>query len=168
MRRFLIGAAAIVLAAVLIAAPAYAAKMASISVYPTTVPAGGTVHVSGSIPVKGCPASDGATVVGQAALFPPDGFGPTTKRDANGDLALDYTVPTSTPAGTYNVGLRCGGANVGVAASLTVTNTPSGGVGAGAGGTAHGSPFWTMFGAGCLLLAGVAAAVRQWIARQAR
>ena len=167
MRRFLIGGAA-VLAAVLIAAPAYAAKKASISVSPSTVPAGGTVHVSGSVPVKGCPASDGATVVGQAALFPPDGFGPTTKRDANGDLALDYTVPTSTPAGTYNVGLRCGGANVGVAASLTVTTNPSGGVGAGAGGTAHGSLFWTMFSAGCLLLAGVAAAVRQWIVRQAR
>src|SRR5919199_4473726 len=113
MRRFLIGGAA-VLAAVLIAAPAYAAKKASISVSPSTVPAGGTVHVSGSVPVKGCPASDGATVVGQAGLFPPDGFGPTTKRDANGDLALDYTVPTSTPAGTYNVGLRCGGAHVGV------------------------------------------------------
>ena len=168
MRRFLTGAAAIVLTAVLTAAPAYAAKKASISVSPSTVPAGGAVHVSGSIPVKGCPASDGATVVGQAALFPPDGFGPTTTRDANGDLALDYTVPTSTPAGTYDVGLRCGGANVGVAASLTVTATPSGGVGAGAGGTAHGSVFWTLSGAGCLLLAGVVAASRRWIARRAR
>ena len=108
MRRFLTAAAAVVLAAVLITAPAYAAKKASITVSPSAVAPGGTVHVSGSIPVKGCPASDGATVVGQAALFPPDGFGPTTKRDANGDLALDYTVPTSTPAGTYDIGLRCG------------------------------------------------------------
>jgi hypothetical protein len=168
MRRLLIGVAAAVLAAVLVAAPAYAAKKASISVSPSTVSAGGTVHVSGSIPVKGCPASDGATVVGQAALFPPDGFGPTTKRDANGDLALDYTVPASTPAGTYDVGLRCGGANVGVAASLTVTITPSGGVGTGAGGTAHGSVLWTLSGASCLLLGGVAVALRQWIVRRAR
>ena len=168
MRLLLTGAATVALAAVVIAAPAYAAKKASISVSPSTVPAGGTVHVSGSIPVKGCPASDGATIVGQSALFPPDGFGPTTKRDSSGDFALDYTVPTSTPAGTYSVGVRCGGANVGVAASLTVTTTPSGGVGAGLGGTAHGSPLWTLFGGGCLLLAGGAAALRQRNVRRAR
>ena len=167
MRRCLMGGAAIVLVAALVAEPASAAKNASISVSPSTVPAGGTVHISGSIPVKGCAASDGATVVAQAALFPPDGFGPTAKRDPNGDFALDYAVPTSTPAGAYTIGVRCGGANVGAAASLTVTATPSGGVATGAGGTAHGSLSWTMFGAGCLLLAGVAAAVRQRIARRA-
>jgi hypothetical protein len=167
MRRFLTGAAAVVLAAMLTTAPAYAAKKASITVSPSTVSAGGTVHISGSIPVKRCAASDGATVVGQAALFPPDGFGPTTKRDSNGDFALDYAVPTSTPAGTYDIGLRCGGANVGVAAALTVI-TPSGGVGTGAGGTAHGSVFWTISGAGFLLLAGVVGGLRQRIARRAR
>jgi hypothetical protein len=168
MRRFLIGAVVASLAATtLSAAPAYAAKKAAINVSPSTVSAGDTVHISGSIPVQGCPASDGATVTGQDGLFPPDGFGPTATRDSNGDFALDYTVPTSTPASTYDVGLRCGGANVGVAASLTVT-TPSGGVGTGAGGTAHGSVFWTSFGLGCLLLAGVAVALRQRVARRSR
>jgi hypothetical protein len=161
MRRFLIGAAVATSAAMLIAAPAYAAKKASISVSPTSVPAGSTVQISGSIPVKGCPASDGATVTGEAALFPPDGFGPTAARDPSGDFALDYTVPTSTPAGSYDVGLRCGGGNVGVAASLTVTAVPLGGPATGAGGTAHGSVFWTAFGVSCLLLAGIAVTLRQ-------
>jgi hypothetical protein len=168
MRRFLISAAVATSAAMLIAAPAYPAKKASISVSPTSVPAGGTVHISGSIPVTRCPASDGATVTGESGLFPPDGFGPTATRDSNGDFALDYTVPTSTPAGTYDVGLRCGGANVGVAASLTVSAVPLGGPETGAGGTAHGSVFWTTFGVSCLVLAGIAVIVRQRVARRSR
>jgi hypothetical protein len=160
MRRFLIGAVVAGSAvAMLLAAPAYAAKP-SISVSPSAVSAGSTVHISGSIPVKKCPASDGATVTGEAALFPPDGFGPTATRDASGNFALDYVVPTSTPAGTYSVGLRCGGGNVGVSASLTVV--PGGGPATGAGGTAgHSSSFWTVLGAGCLVLAGVVLALRR-------
>jgi hypothetical protein len=168
MRRFLIGATVVISAALMLtAAPAYA-KSASISVSPSTVPAGGTVHISGSIPVNKCPASDGATVTGEAALFPPDGFGPTATRDSQGDFALDYTVPTSTPAGTYNIGLRCGGGNVGVSASLTVTApVPSGGPATGAGGTAHGSSLWTAFGVLCLLLAVAAVAWGRRTARRA-
>ena len=70
MRRFLISAtAAASVAAMLVAAPAYA-QSASVSVSPSTVSAGGTVHVSGSIPAKKCPSSDGATVTSTAALFP--------------------------------------------------------------------------------------------------
>ena len=140
MRRFLISAAVVASAAMLIAAPAYPAKKASINVSPTSVPAGSTVPISGSIPVKGCPASDGATV----------------------------TVPTSTPAGSYDVGLRCGGGNVGVGASLTVTAVPLGGPATGAGGTAQHSVFWTAFGASCLLLAGIAVTLRQRLARRGR
>src|SRR5438132_12571389 len=49
-------------------------------------------------------------------LFPPDGFGPTAARDSHGAFALTYTVPTSTPAGTYQIGARCGGGNIGVVA----------------------------------------------------
>lgn len=161
MRPFFIGAVvAASAAAMFVAAPAYAAKP-SISVSPSTVSAGSTVHISGSIPVKKCAASDGATVTGEAALFPPDGFGPTATRDASGDFALDYLVPTSTPAGTYSVGLRCGGGNVGVSASLTVTPVPGGGPATGAGGTTGHSTFWTVFGAGCLVLAGLALALRR-------
>ena len=168
MKRFLIGTAIVTSAAMLIAAPAYSAKKASISVSPTSVPAGSTVHIFGSIPVKRCPASDGATVTGEAALFPPDGFGPTAGRSAKGDFALDYTLPTSTPAGSYDVGARCGGGNVGVAASLTVTAVPLGGPATGAGGTAHGSVFWTAFGVSCLLLAGLAVTLRRRLARRGR
>jgi hypothetical protein len=168
MRRFLVGAAVAAFAVALVAAaPASAAKKASISVSPSTVSAGGTVHISGSIPVKGCPASDGATVTGLAALFPPDGFGPTATRDSTGAFATDYAVPISTPPGSYDVGLRCGGGNVGVSATLTVTS-PSGGVATGAGGTAHGSVFWTSLGVICLLLAGVVVVLRRRVARRTR
>jgi len=166
MRRFLI---ALVVAgsatAMLVAAPAYA-KSASISVSPSSVPPGGIVHISGSIPVNNCAASNGATITGQGALFPPDGFGPTATRDANGDFAVDYTVPVSTPAGSYDVGLRCGGANVSVFATLTVTAVPVGGPATGVGGTAHGSAWWTLFGIGCLTMAAGALGLRRKLARR--
>jgi hypothetical protein len=151
-------------AAVLAAAPAYGAN-ASISVSPSTVAAGSSVHISGSIPVKKCPASDSATVTSEAALFPPDGFGPSATRDSNGQFALDYTVPASTAPGTYSVGLRCGGGNVGVEASLTVA--PSGGPATGAGGTAaSSSSSWATIGAACFLLAGLVIALRWRLARR--
>ena len=122
--------------------------------YHASPPAGSTVHISGSIPVKKCPASDGATITGESALFPPDGFGPTATRDSQGTFAIDYTVPTSTPAGSYSLGLRCGGGNVGVSTSLTVTAAPVGGPATGAGGAAsHSTGVWTALGVVCLLLA---------------
>lgn len=166
MRRFVVGlAVALAMAAVLAAAPAYGAS-ASITVSPSTVAAGNSVHISGSIPVKKCPASDSATVTSEASLFPPDGFGPSATRDSNGDFALDYTVPASTAPGTYSVGLRCGGGNVGVSASLTVA--PAGGPATGAGGTAaSSSSFWAVLGGACLLLAGLVLALRWRIARKA-
>jgi hypothetical protein len=165
MRRFVIGVAvALSLAAVAAVAPAYGAN-ASISVSPSTVSPGGTVHISGSIPVKKCPASDSATVTSEAALFPPDGFGPSASRDSNGQFALDYTVPTSTAPGTYSVGIRCGGGNVGVSASLTVA--PAGGPATGAGGTAaSSSSVWTAIGGACLVLAGLVLALRWRVARR--
>jgi hypothetical protein len=104
-------------------------------------------------------------VTSEAALFPPDGFGPTATRDSDGSFAIDYTVPASTTPGTYTVGLRCGGGNVGVGASLTVV--PSGGPATGAGGAAKtSSSVWTAMGAVCLLLAGLAIAARGWAARR--
>jgi hypothetical protein len=165
MRRFLIAGMVASAAAVLVAAPAYA-KSASISVSPSSVPPGGVVHISGSIPTKDCAASNGATITGQSALFPPDGFGPTVTRDANGDFAVDYTVPATTPPASYSVGLRCGGANMGVFATLTVTAVPIGGPATGLGGTAHASGWWTLFGVGCLALAGIALAKRRSLARR--
>lgn len=128
------------LASVLVtAAPVAAAS--SVAVSPTTVRAGSSVVISGTIPTNGpqsCPASDAVTVTSTAALFPPDGFGPQASRTASGAFRVSYRVPNSTPPGTYTVGLRCGGGNVGVQASLRVTaqvtHVPSGAPGAGLGG----------------------------------
>ena len=168
VRRRLAGAgvaATVALLVVIAAGPAYAGQNASGSIFvsPSDVPAGGTVHITGSVDPQGCPTSDSAIPTSDDSLFPGDGFGPATARNSQGAFALDYTVPTSTPAGTYQIGLRCGGGNVGVFASLQVD--PIGGPATGAGGTAHRSSLpWTVLGAGCLLLAGVVVAVRRRLA----
>jgi hypothetical protein len=107
------------------AAAPVAAAGSTISVSPSSVTAGGTVTVSGSIPTTGtgsCAASDGATLTSTEALFPQGGFGPTASRSSTGSFSVTYTVPASTPAGTYSIGMRCGGGNVGVTAALTVTS----------------------------------------------
>lgn len=101
------------------------AQSAHIGVAPTTVAAGGQVSVSGTIPTSGptsCVVPDAAILTSTAALFPPDGFGPQLPRDANGVFQTTYTVPTSTAPGSYTVGVRCGGGNVGIFATLEVTS----------------------------------------------
>lgn len=152
---------------VLASAPAYAAG-ASISVSPSSVAPGGTVHISGTVPFSGCPQADPVRVTGESGLFPPDGFGPSASRDAQGDFALDYAVPTSTAAGSYEIAMRCGGANPGVSASLTVTAVPVGAPQTGAGGMAgnQGRP-WLVFGLACLTLGGLTIGLRRRFARRA-
>jgi hypothetical protein len=101
-----------------------ASAAGSIAVSPSTVPAGETVTISGSIPTAGsasCESADAAIITSTAQLFPPDGFGPQAARNAEGGFSVHYTVPDSTPPGTYALGLRCGGGNVGVSTDLTVT-----------------------------------------------
>jgi type 1 fimbria pilin len=134
----------------------------SVSVTPSTTTPGGTVHISGSVDIQSCPRSDDVTIGGPSALFPPDGFGPTVSRDANGDFAVDYTVPTSTPPGSYLITLRCGGGNVGVSAELRVESAPSGAPATGAGGAARGSSvLWTLLGLGSLTLASAFVVLRR-------
>jgi LPXTG-motif cell wall-anchored protein len=114
-------------------------------VSPSSAAPGTAVTVSGNVPVSGtasCAAGDAAQLTSTAALFPPDGFGPQAPRDANGDFSVQYTIPTSTPAGTYSIGLRCGGGNVGITASLTVTS--------------NGLPATGSSGTGQLIVAGLA------------
>jgi type 1 fimbria pilin len=156
-------------AAVLLTAPtAFAAQNAngSVTVTPSEIGPGGTVHVSGSVSTQSCPTSDSVTVTGESSLFPPDGFGPSAQRDAQGRFSLDYTVPTSTIPARYQIGLRCGGGNVGVAAVLTVT-TPSGAPQTGAGGSARrSSEPWTLVGLGCVLAAATAFGARRAFARR--
>jgi hypothetical protein len=97
----------------------------SVAVSPSMVARGGTVTISGVVPTTGtgaCELPDAVTVVSTAALFPGDGFGPNASRDASGAFSVAYQVPTSTPAGTYDIGLRCGGGNVGITATLIVTS----------------------------------------------
>lgn len=168
MRRSLALAVVITGAAVALGAfagPAFAVTNGSIGVSPSTVPPGGVVRISGSVSVQNCPSSDAATITGEAALFPPDGFGPNAARDSNGDFAVDYTVPVSTPPGTYDVGVRCGGGNVGVSAALTVSAGPVGGPATGAGGTAGGGSLaGVAVGGGLLVLAGALVALRRRLA----
>jgi hypothetical protein len=112
------------IAPVLAATPASPAG-ASITVSPSSTPAGGTVSFSGVVPTSGTPscAPGPATLTDTSALFPPDGFGPQASRNASGAFSITFHVPASTPPGTYSVGIRCGGANVGVSTSLTVTSS---------------------------------------------
>ena len=166
----LLAAAAVAVTLMFAGGPAYAGQNAndSITVSPSVVPAGGTVRITGSVSTQGCSVSDPAIPTSTDALFPPDGFGPATARNSQGAFALTYTVPTSTPPGTYHIGARCGGGNIGVAATLTVTAAPLGAPATGAGGTAHSSSLpWTVVGAGCLLLAGVLVALRRRLAGRA-
>jgi hypothetical protein len=163
MRRLF--AAAVMVALVVAGGSALAAQNASITVSPSAVPPGGALHITGSIPTKLCPASDSAIPVATSDLFPPDGFGPEVTRNSKGAFALTYTVPTSTPAGTYQIGVRCGGGLVGVTAALKVTAVPVGAPATGAGGTADRGPQRWIF-LSCLVLAGVAVAIRQRLSRR--
>jgi hypothetical protein len=162
MRRLFIAAAMVAL--VFAGGSAYAAQNGSISVSPSAVQPGGTVQITGSIPTKLCPASDSAIPVATADLFPPDGFGPEATRNSKGAFDISYTVPTSTPAGTYQIGVRCGGGLVGVTAALKVTAVPVGAPATGAGGTTH-EPSQRWIVLGCLALPGVLVALRHRLSR---
>lgn len=88
---------------------------------PARVRAGHTVVISGTVPTTGpkaCPATE--TPILTSALFPPDGFGPPLARDAAGNFRIKYTVPAATSIGTYQIGVRCGGGNLGIQATLRV------------------------------------------------
>jgi len=95
----------------------------SVAVAPSSAAPGEVVVISGNVPVSGagsCPAGDPVQLTSTSALFPPDGFGPEAPRGAAGDFEVRYSLPSSTPLGDYQIGLRCGGGNVGVSASLHV------------------------------------------------
>ncbi|HKT00729.1 MAG TPA: hypothetical protein VJT31_14460 [Rugosimonospora sp.] len=102
---------------------AIAQAQARLSVRPQSVRPGGRILITGFIPTSGaqsCLAGDAAIPTSTAALFPPDGFGPPAPRSNTGRFEIRYVVPTSTPPGTYRIGVRCGGGNVGVSATLRV------------------------------------------------
>ncbi|GAA3336525.1 hypothetical protein GCM10020358_09020 [Amorphoplanes nipponensis] len=92
-----------------------------LSVRPPVVRAGGRVVFTGLVPTSGplaCPLDNEAILT--SPLFPPEGFGPAVTRDSSGRFRTTYTVPAGTPPGPYDIGLRCGGGNLGVSATLRV------------------------------------------------
>lgn len=98
----------------------------SIAVAPTSVQPGASVTISGVVPVAGtvfCPSGTATQLTSTSALFPPDGLGPKVARDAGGKFSTTYTVPTTAALGSYSIGVRCGGGNVGVEANVQVATT---------------------------------------------
>jgi hypothetical protein len=92
-------------------------------VSPVSAAPGTSIVISGNVPATGaasCPSSASAQLTSTAGLFPPDGFGPQAARGPNGDFNASYTIPASAPAGSYDIGIRCAGGNVGVSAALQV------------------------------------------------
>jgi hypothetical protein len=114
----------LVVIVVLLATATTASASANISVDPTTASPGDSVTIAGNVPTDGCPADDAAQLTSTAELFPPDGFGPPAGRDASGNFSIQYAVPASTQVGTYSIGVRCGGGNVGISAELEIVAAP--------------------------------------------
>lgn len=150
------------LAVVLLASPA-AAATGSVSVSPNVVAAGGTVTISGFVNPADCPLIDGVTLTSIDTLFPQAGFGPTVPRHSGGAFSTTFTVPSTTPPGAYSIGMRCGGGNVGVEATLRVTaqvsqlpaRAPQAGLGGASATDGHSAAEWAAAGASALVVAGL-------------
>jgi hypothetical protein len=114
------------------------AAPATLRVSPNSVVAGAVVQVSGN-----CEAHSSGFAISTAfrhdASHDFAGVGAVSfSTDASGAFSVSAQVPASIAPGTYSVGARCGGGNLGISASLTVTShggTPTG-VPAGSGGQA--------------------------------
>jgi hypothetical protein len=102
------------------------ASAASINVAPTSVPVGGTVTVSGDVLASGLP---GCTLPGQVTLISGAFAGQgsfmnmdvETTAGADGKYSVAAKILPGVAPGTYTVTGRCGGGNLGVQATLTVT-----------------------------------------------
>jgi hypothetical protein len=97
-------------------------EVASLRVWPVRVAPGGTLHVRGH-----CDPDTNGFVL--SAAFLRDGThefaGVGAVRiasDAVGDFSADAQIPADRTPGTYAVGARCGGANLGVSATVVVTS----------------------------------------------
>jgi hypothetical protein len=127
MRRMLArgGIVAVVLFA--FAAPASAATIVAT---PTSVATSGTVTLSGDVLANGtpgCAAPGTVTLISGAfaGLSEFAGQGAVNLPvDGAGRFSSAVTIKSSVAPGTYTVTGRCGGGNLGVSASLTVTGLP--------------------------------------------
>ena len=106
------------------AAPAAAS---SIQVSPTSVSAGGSVTISGSV-AGGCASGDQVTLTSTAFASGSEFAGVpavNTPSMSNGAFTATAQIGSNTQAGSYTVSGRCGGGNFG-SAKFTVTAAPSG------------------------------------------
>jgi hypothetical protein len=103
------------------------AHAATITASPSTVPVGGQVTLSGDVLANGQP---GCQVPGEATLISTafNGLGEfagvgavTAPVDASGNFTTTVTLPATTAPGTYQITGRCGGGDLGVTATLTVS-----------------------------------------------
>jgi len=104
----------------MLAAPA-AAAAPTLAVHPGSVNAGGSVQVTGS-----CQANTTGYAISHAFLHDAShdfaGVGAVPfNTNASGTFAVTAQVPASIAAGSYSITARCGGGNLGVSATLTVT-----------------------------------------------
>lgn len=157
MRRLLALATAVI-PLLWLAAPATAAA-ATLHVTPHTVPAGGSVQVSGTCESHTTGFAISPAFVHDASHdFAGVGAVPFTT-NAGGAFSVTAQVAAATAPGTYSVTARCGGGNLGISASLTVTAAVPTAVPAGSGGLAatdraSRSQSLLLGGAGLLLLVG--------------
>jgi hypothetical protein len=119
--------AILTLAALPLVAWSTPAQAATITASPASVGMGGQVTLSGDVLVNGTPACE---VPGVVTLISPafDGLGDfggvgavTADADAGGGFTTTVTLPGTTAPGTYSISGRCGGGDLGVTASLSVT-----------------------------------------------
>jgi hypothetical protein len=114
----------------LAAAPAGAAPATTLQVSPSSITAGDTVVVSGSLgpAPAGSECATGLTLLSNAFVDTHDfagvpAIGAAVKPD--GTFAVTTGIPRSKAAGTYPISGRCGGGNIGVSATLVVRAAPA-------------------------------------------
>lgn len=135
MRRFLVFTLALI-AALWPAMTADAAPSSSLHVTPSTVAAGSQVQVSGM-----CEANTDGFALSTAFLhdathdFAGVGAAPF-QTDGSGNFSVSAQIPATRAPGTYQVSARCGGGNLGIQVTLTVTSAAPTAVPAGSGGLA--------------------------------
>jgi hypothetical protein len=109
----------------LIAAPAWAAPVA-LQVSPSSVAAGDTVTLSGSVG-SAADCAGGVTLLSKAFVHTHDVAGVPAVDAAvkpDGTFTTTTKIPTAKPAGTYTITGRCGGGNLGASATLTIQAAP--------------------------------------------
>jgi hypothetical protein len=112
------------------------ASAASINVSPSTVATGGTFQLSGDVLAPGgqpgCEVPGTVTLISDAFL----GLGEFAGKpavdvpvDATGHFSIGLKLDVSAPTGTHTITGRCGGGNLGVEGSITVSQLAATGSG---------------------------------------